>query len=125
MKITIHREGEFKIKSLKLQEGRCGIAKTPCNFNYSVDITVDSTNLLANSFVIDVMEIQNYFDNKYNRKLKKCPCCEEIAMSAVIFFKFFTGRRAEIIKVEISPVAGRKIIAEWKRDDWKGNQSVC
>lgn len=113
MKLTIHREGYIKIRALENEDGRCGIIGTPCNYKYQVEITIYDTYLLENSFIYDVDNIEKYFADKYNNKvLKKCDCCEVMAMNAVRFFEKEMNGRDLKIKVQISPGNGRWIEAK-------------
>jgi hypothetical protein len=80
MKLTMNRRGEFRC-NWRDTNNKCGVGleTTP---KYTYYCHIETANILdIHGFVFDQLEIDKYFQKKYN-KLQSAKSCERIAVSA-------------------------------------------
>lgn len=112
MILTLQRQGEFRV-------GQCGDDTTQCGMrgtrtlHYDVSIRSTERQLNENGFIVDQLEIQRYFDTRY-QVVPRFLSCEEIACEATKGLRKLVGpRRCNSIKVTIAPGPNAGLTAEW------------
>lgn len=96
--LTVNRTGEFTIAGCT-DGPQCG-SMVSRNYKYHVAITGESGDLDREGFIIDNIEIDRYFMDRYEGKEISATSCENIALVALLHFQNITkGMR---VKVTIS-----------------------
>lgn len=109
--LTVNRCGEFNIISSS-PGNQCGSENTT-SYKYEVAISAHADNLDSDGFVIDSLEIDDYFQKYYDERKIRAESCEKIATKAVEFFSKF--KNVSFIRVKIKGRDVSHIDAVWNR----------
>lgn len=114
MNSTIHRKGTFRIPPALQSKNQCGKPAHDGDYFYSVSITINSTQLDINSFIIDHWDIDSYFQG-LGRK-HPMPSCEVATLRAIDYLVTLFKRRG-IVPVRVIVAVGAsefaRIESEW------------
>lgn len=128
--LSVNRSGEFVVKLEQQTEAQCG--KTG-KLDYKYEVKIEATNkalIEPKMFVVDNLEITDYFERRYVRDGEPCPSCEVMACEAIDYFKsLFFGEDAPYRFVDVRRIyvvlRGADvsyITAEWKAKRKKGEE---
>lgn len=121
IKLSINRFGSFTVLPEQFHESQCG-RKEKVDYKYEVMIEATDKNLIEpHKFVVDNLQVKNYFMDKYENLRSVVGSCEMIACDAIEDMRsWFVGEMAvwpEIdlkrIKVVIRGSDESFIVGEW------------